>query len=349
MPGRERIHGPYQHRVNTWRVIVVDRLGRRAAQSFTGEGAKEQAEAFADKARARLEGLTVSSAVAEFLDDMRMRDCRPSSVASTGYRLRTFFRLERETDPGGLVAELNPARMGRLLDATVTKGEHVRSVAYRAGMLAETKTFVHWCVKRGYLRRDVSEGLEVVGRRKRGKVQLRIDEARKFSATCLDAAANGDKAALAALLCLWLGCRASEVTERVARDVDDNGRILWIPTAKTEAGRRRVELPKLLRSLVADAVRGLEPDARIFPAGRHWLHHHVGRLCEAAKVPEVCTQSLRGLHATLATDAGVTAHAISSALGHTNTIITQRHYTQESATERARQERAFKVLAGGKK
>jgi len=42
----------------------------------------------------------------------------------------------------------------------------------------------------------------------------------------------------------------------------------------------------------------------------------VQRICRAAKVPEVTAQGMRGLHGTLAVDAGVTSQAVAAALGH---------------------------------
>jgi hypothetical protein len=41
---------------------------------------------------------------------------------------------------------------------------------------------------------------------------------------------------------------------------------------------------------------------------RQWLYHWVRAYCDEAKVPAVCVHSLRGLHATLATEAGATSH-----------------------------------------
>jgi integrase len=59
---------------------------------------------------------------------------------------------------------------------------------------------------------------------------------------------------------------------------------------------------------------------------RYWLAHHVERLCTEAGVPVVCTQSLRGLHASVATEAGATSHVVASALGHSSPAVTHAHY-----------------------
>ena len=56
-------------------------------------------------------------------------------------------------------------------------------------------------------------------------------------------------------------------------------------------------------------------------------------------MPVVCPHSLRGLHATLATEAGATSHVVAAALGHTSPAVTQAHYIQSGTTQRARTRR----------
>lgn len=58
-------------------------------------------------------------------------------------------------------------------------------------------------------------------------------------------------------------------------------------------------------------------------------------ICTKAAVPRVCAHSLRGLHATLATEAGATPQLVANALGHTSPQVAQRHYTDQAATHRA--------------
>lgn len=348
----ERIHGPYQHG-NRWRIVFVDSDGRRAAHSFASEG---EAVAAIAAARARLAGLQVSAAVAEYLEDCRARELRPSTIASTGHRLSTLLQVDLEGGrTGGPIADLTPARARRLVDAMAVG----RSVAYRRGALAEAGTWARWCVAQRYLRADPFAGLAIRGRARRGKELLRIDEARRFADVCRELAAGGDQGALAALTCLYLGTRASEVTSRVVRDLDDGGAVLWIPAAKTEAGRRRLHVPPELAELLqaraaAAGGPGRDRDARLFtaadgPADRHWLRYHVTRLCQLARVPAVCTQSLRGLHATLARDAGATATLVAGALGQTTSAVTERHYIAPEVTESARARSALTVLAGGRR
>jgi site-specific recombinase XerC len=54
------------------------------------------------------------------------------------------------------------------------------SVDYHRNMLSEDRTFLKWCVKKGLLVENPLDGVEGVDRRRHGKEQLRIDEARKW-------------------------------------------------------------------------------------------------------------------------------------------------------------------------
>jgi integrase len=185
-----------------------------------------------------------------------------------------------------------------------------------------------------------------MGRRKRGKEQLRIDEARTFLATCEACASGGDEGAIAAMTALLLGLRASEVSERVVRDLDDDGRILWVPFSKTEAGKRTLEVPANLRPHLKRLTKGKAPADRLFTEkDRDWVRYHVQRMCGLAKVPVVTTHSLRGLHATLAIKHGSTGHVVASALGHTSFDgMTKRHYVQPGTTEDATSQRVQSML-----
>src|SRR5678815_3353791 len=78
---------------------------------------------------------------------------------------------------------------------------------------------------------------------------------------------------------------------------------------------------------------------------RHWLLYHVERPCDDAGVPIVCTQSLRGLHASVATDAGATSHVVASALGHSSPAVTHAHYIDSATARRARTRRVVGTVA----
>jgi integrase len=62
----------------------------------------------------------------------------------------------------------------------------------------------------------------------------------------------------------------------------------------------------------------------------------VRRICCAAKTPIVGPHGLRGTHATLAVQAGVTGDAVARALGHESFAVTAGHYAKPEAVIDAR-------------
>lgn len=363
---KEGIYGPYKGKLpGYWRVVFIDGRGKRSSVLFKDEGAKERAQQAADKAREKLTGKTVNSAINEYVESMGIRELSATGIDSTRHRLRTFFQVGGGT--GGLLSDVTPARVAKLLKdsevrvrtVAIRKGRTVigakqvkktRSVAYRSNMLAEAGTFARWCVEKKYLRRDPTEEIKLEGKRRKGKFQLQIDEALQWHAVALKQADAGDRQALAAILCFVLGCRASEVTQRVARDFDRGCTVLSIPYAKSKSGVRCLEIPDYLVPRVCEVRQGLKPFERVFEElDRHGLLRVVKELCREADVPVVCTQSLRGLHATMAKKLGVTGHVIAKALGHADDGATaERSYIRPGTPDTASQQRVLSVLAGGR-
>jgi integrase len=162
------------------------------------------------------------------------------------------------------------------------------------------------------------------------------------------------QAAVGVLTALLLGLRASEVTDRVVRDLDDGGRLLWIELGKTKRSCRTLEMPALLRPYLLALAKDRAPDAQMITRGmtkrgnrrdRQWLLHWLGVYCAEAKVPHVCVHSLCRLHATLATEAGQTSHAVASALGHSSPAVTHAHYIERGARRRASTKRVVAAIA----
>jgi integrase len=146
------------------------------------------------------------------------------------------------------------------------------------------------------------------------------------------------------------------------RDLDDNGRLLWVASegGKTAAAERQQEIPDELRPHLKRIVQDRPPDAWLFDfepdrkrrttnlykSRRDALLRRVRSLCKAAGVPEVVSHSMRGLHAKLATESGVTSHAVAAALGHTSFAVTARHYVGAAVTRRSANRRTLRVLRG---
>ena len=163
--------------------------------------------------------------------------------------------------------------------------------------------------------------------------------------------ASDDVGALAAATALLMGMRASEVTDRVVRDLDDDGRVLVIPRAKTRAGIRRLRLPAVLQPLLARLAVGKEPTERLFgpDSNRRWLRRAVQRICYLAKTPIVGPHGLRGTHGTLAVQAGITGDAVARALGHESFAVTTDHYAKPEAVCGARTDLVLENLRNFRK
>lgn len=336
---QERVNGPYQHG-KRWRVALVAATGARRVESFATE---READAFARAAREQASSRTVSAALDEYLRAAAERGLRPSSLERLEYRLRRILDVART---GGWPIRRIQAH-GAALYARAQTGAAVDT--HRLD-LAAGKAWGVWCTARGWLQRDPFAAVVGVGRRKRGKPQLRVDEARRLLETCLH---ERSAPALAVATALLLGVRATELTARQVRDLDDCGRLLWIPASKTAAGRRVLEVPPVLRQGLLELAGRRHPlhslwSGTVEVPSRHWLGYHTERLCRQAGVPRVSPHGLRGTQATIATAAGTTAAVVSAALGHASTAITAAHYVDVAAASTARARRAEALLLGSR-
>lgn len=324
-----------------WRVVHPDEQGRRTRTTFDSE---REAQQFIDDFYAAAQGAygaTVAQSVDEYLASRRDAGLKAATVTTLAYRLKGMLGT---TERDRLVRTLTPAIARRMFEARRTKRGGRPSVDTQVGELVAVQGWASWCIERGYLKADPFAGIEVQGAKSRGKKQLRIDEARRFTEKALG---QGSEAGLAAAMALLMDLRASEIIERQVRDVDDGGRVLWIERAKTEAGNRHLEIPTVLRDALAARCAGRQPEDLLFPGrSRHWVGYHVRRLCEAAGVPVVCPHGLRGTHSSISVRE-VSIEHVAAALGHSSPAVTRRHYVDESAERVGKQRAMLKIMDGG--
>lgn len=337
-----RVLGPYREG-SKWRIVVVEG-GRRATRKVASEAEALRLKSELDRELVKTQALTTSEALDRYEQHMLGKGNKPASVAGTIGKLRTMFAGVAD------LAQLTPRRAAALYQRLHSQtsqrtGRPLSSDSHR-NMLAEAKTFGRWCTKQRLLPGDPFAAIEGVGRRKAGKPQLRIDEARRWCRSAFELADTGDVGAVAALVALLLALRAGEICAIVARDVDDDGRILWIPDSKTAAGRRQLEIPGGLQVYFRQLAEGKRPSDRLFgDHWRDWPRKQVLRICRLAKVPEVCAHSMRGLHSTLALAAGASSHLVAASLGHENPSVTLRHYAKRGTAEAQRSAQAQARLA----
>jgi integrase len=344
----ERVLGPYPIG-RLWRVVVVGRGGERDSRFYPTEEKAKQVIRAVRREFATAGDKTVQEGFDAYerylLDD---KGNKPGSVRDNIYRLGAFF-----PDGQMLLRDLTTQKcVGyyESLRARKTRRGTSFSVDSHRNILAEAKSFMKWCsAKKKWIPGNPVAEIEGVGKRKHGKAQLRVDEARKWLAKAIDLADDGEEGAVAALTALVMGMRANEIVSRVVRDLDDEGRLLWIPDSKTEAGRRRLQVPEFLRPHLLGIAEGKSPDAKLF--GEHWrdwVRKWVQRICEAAGVPVVTAHGMRGLHSTLAVEHGASAQVVAASLGHESSTTTMQSYVKPEAASGAQQKRVMTVLAGGR-
>lgn len=343
-----RIQGPYKHG-DRWRVYVVDLGGNKTVESYESEEkAKQVIRSFRRQLREQ-ETPTLDEALTMYADYMKDdKGNKSTSIKTTTSRLRSFFG-----DLTVLVGELGAGQCERLYDAFTARKTRMKSktaVDTHRNALSQAKTFLSWCAaKKKWISKNPMADLEGRGARRHGKAQLRIDESRKWLDQALQLAAAGDAGAIAASLSLLMGLRASEIVERTARDLDDQGRVLWIPIGKTRNAVRKLAVPEVLREFLLALADGKQPEERLFGLHwRDWPRKNVKRICDLAGVAKVTAHGMRGTHATLAVDAGATGRVVAGALGHGSETVTFGSYVAPGTKEAADARAVLSVIQGGK-
>lgn len=338
-----RITDPIEHRPGKFRSrIILNGQRSWGPLADTAEQAKRHARRYAEHSIKRTP-LSVSDVIARYRQYQEIEGNKPRSIETTGYRLRKFF-----AEPALAVDQLTPKRCTGYYLALV--GE--QKGATHQNTLAEARTLCRWMIERKMLRANPVEGIKPIGRKTKGKPQLRVDEARLWLKHAERLAEEGHDGAIAAMMTLTMGLRCSEVVGCVVRDLDEAGRVLWIEESKTAAGRRRVRVPDFLQPYLMALTHGRRSTAYIFTTDksrggapyRAWPRSWVKRICKVSGVMRVSAHSMRGLFATLGLEVGMTPHAVAATLGHEKPRTTLEHYAQRGAADVAPRARALATL-----
>jgi len=286
----------------------------------------------------------------------KVKGNKPRSIEHAMIALRRFVG---RGSLGLSIARLTPAWGAERYQALVAEGLSVDS---HRNYLAAARTWLAWCIEapRRWLVKHPLDAVRGEGRRKHGKDQLRVDEARRWQNAAYVLAEEGDDGAVAALMALEMGLRASEVTARIVRDVDDGGRILWIEGGKTAGSNGAVRVPVRLQPHLRALCEAKTPLAPLFRAerggtGHHdrdWVRDQVHRICDLAKVPRVTAHGMRGLRATLDLLAGRELREASEGLRHASAATTLQSYVGpegHAELEQRRTDRVLRVLNGGRR
>lgn len=318
-----RVVGIYADR-GSFRVVYSEHGKRKSLILPTREAAEQTAQEIA----ARFKNVTqplLSAAIAEWTAHrLQSGSCKPETAHEQAARLRFFLSSYLEKD----ICELTPARAEVLYQqaiqrATEKTGAPMTAATHRF-YLSVSRSFYGWAKERNYIHANPFAGVVPVGQVRVGKPQLKLDEAQRFLDSSLryfDESRH--PLALGACIALVMGTRTSEVLGRRVQDVEEDARFLYVGSSNPARPPRRLEVPTVLRSRLRELTLDKAPEVLLFgcarngkPWSRQSLHAMVRRLCSLAGVPAVCTHSLRGLCATLGTQARVDTHAVAARLGH---------------------------------
>lgn len=346
-----------------YRCVVYDGQGGRAsckAQTEAGALAAARQALALIEARA----LTIEEAIDSYRAYLLEKGDKELTAEKVAGNLRRFFAA----DLTQLLADLTPERAEALYRAfceAPTQRGKPPAVATQQAHLADACAMLRWaCASKRRYHPGPSpfEEIEPIGRRNRGKPQPRIDEAREWLTTALDVGKEWP-GALAAVTALVMGLRAGEIVSREARDLDDGGRLLWV-TGKTneECEPRQVEVPEVLQEPLRQ-LAAKHPTGPLFGfTGKKMITHWTRKVWDVmnerrakagqAPIPmpaagphQLCAHSLRGLHATLAAQSGITAHVVAGALGHGVNML-RGNYAAPGALESGAGKRVHLRLVG---
>ena len=367
--GGERVLGPYEQIDSTgrlwYRLVEIDAKGNRTASLHESEKAADlyKSDLVEDLER---DDHTTETALALYKKHLEAKGNMTDSTRQTVWAIGLFFPESIRLDA------LTEKRCQRLYDEmrvrpTARTGRSPAVDSHR-GILAQTRSFLTWCIARGWIRENPLAEVAGVGKRRpRGKSlgksgnELRVKETRAWFEKAIELADEDDQGAIAALVALLLGLRASEIVSRKVADLDDDeaaGDLLWIPCSKTAAGRRTLEVPAVLRPFLLACAEGKTPDRYLFecdreqdpigkPHVRDWVLDQVQRVCDLAKVPKVTAHAMRGQLATLTAERGLAGHLIAATLGHEDERTTMTAYAKPGSAAAGVNRRGLKVLNGG--
>lgn len=328
-------HGPYR-RGSKFRVVETSATGARSTCSFDteSEAIKYIAE-FNDEA----EGRSVSGVMDDYLDHLEAQGLKQSTRTTLSYRLKAIMRVVARDR---LLSSVTPAIAAGLYQQRVNE----RRTDTQRGELAAATAMFAWCVSKGWLRANPFADVAPQGRKARRHNHLRINEAKAFFRVAL---ADLSDAGLAAAMAVTMGLRASELTDRLVRDVDDSARVLWVTDAKTEAGVRCLDIAQKLRMRLSLRVADRDGGERLFgDVDRRWLNYHVARLCKLAKVPVVSPHALRRTWSAIGAETMPVEH-VAAVLGQADAGVNRRHYQPTNAEERRVGAAVMRSITGGRK
>ena len=336
-----KVLGPYANH-DKWRIVVKSGDKRKSLVFDTFEQA-ETAKGNLFASFDHSAKLTVGDVLEDFIEYKRQRGCIERSLLNTRHLImRILPTLDRS-------AAISPEKAEELY--FVATGKY--AVASHSMALRFVKSMYRFAIKKKMVAKNPFEDVQAIGKSNKGKPQLRTDEAKRLTDFLTERAARGDWRALALLAQLFLGLRSSEVLKLKKRDLDCDASVIVVDGTKTKNAKRRLALDApIVRELLRKRAASMKPESLLFSLDgakvltATCLHKALTKYCREAELPVVCPHSLRGLHSSLAVQAGASPSYVARALGHGSDEVTKRHYISESAMDAARSARVTEALLG---
>jgi integrase len=265
------------------------------------------------KQHGKAEAFTVGMMLEEYTKERGvLGKVRPLTSQIEAARIRDFLASILEVRVSSVTSTIAARLYADLIESPNQRSGKRLSVATHRAYLTFAKALFNWAAKKGITESSPFSKITPVGKPNVGKTQLRVEVARRFVQAALnDYETHRRLLALAAVMALTMGLRASETLQRKVRDLDDDCGILWIDSGKTRNAKRHLRIPEFLRPHLRELVGNQSQDAYLFasslsgrPVRPPILWAAVLRLCLAAGTAAVCTHSLRGLSARLAVESG---------------------------------------------
>ena len=331
----------YQHRGKwRYRVTLGPRVHRWAPSCDSEADAFKAAEGFAAGLQEQVD-LTVGGAAERYLHRLKVAGNQPLSIYWAASSIRRLCGPLAERNLSAVTVQQARAQYARLAEQTAVTTHHVD--------LRRARALWQWAMEEGLVKANPWKLVRPIGRPKRGKEQLTLDEAKILAQLCV-AEMMIDDGALAILLALLRGLRGGEIRARDVRDVDASYRALRIPIAKTPAGRRILEIPTLLRSALRARCVGRAPNEPLLRnrfgarCSKGFLEYVLTKYCQRAGLPRVVPHALRGQYATVLFAGGVDPDKVAKALGQRSAKVAVAHYATPDSVQTGQQKRRAAAL-----
>ena len=295
----ERVLGPYRH-YRKWRVLLVSAGGAKTVTDYEDEAKARQVVRSLRRELAKGGDRTVLEAREKY--EMYMRDDKGNklrSIAATAWRLGIFFH-EDDLLLDQLTSHALQGLLRRLADASAAEDEAAAGCGLASEHLGGGEVVPWWCVGKKWLARNPLDEVEGVGKRRHGKEQLRIDEARRWQAKAIEFADQGEAGAVAAMMCAGDGDAGVGDGQPGRSRPGRRGEAAVDPGLEDRGGRRKLQVPEFLQPYLRRMAEGTGSDGGAVRGALAGL---------AAEVGAADLQGGGGAEGDGARDAGAARHA----------------------------------------